>query len=265
MCNKRPNGGRAEEYRVLAKVRILLLALLVFPSITRGGISAPNSSVAISRDGERILVMLSPDAGYDQTSTFTLPDGRLINLHDTFPKSGVYNSSTLEPVWQVDWFSLQYDLRYSDDLQHLVRLNRQGFRSDWAIAFYDGGKLIRTYDCAFLLTGMNRRWCLPYSTWDWHTQWYEDFDLDTQRESVLLSTAQRRMYVPDHEIDLGLQEFYTFDLASGLLISRRSVGAWLVWAYGATAVALAVALFFAVRWLWRRMKASSRRRGFPVL
>ena len=162
--------------------------------------------------------MLSPDAGSDQTSTATLPDGRVVNLHDLFSKSGVYNSSTLDPVWQVDWFALKRDLLCSDDLQHVARLNRYGFRSNWAIAFYDEGKRVRTYDCPTLLTSMNWDRCLPFSTWDWHTRWYDAFDLDAGHKTVLLSTARRRVYVLGQEIDLGRQEFYTIDLSSGALV-----------------------------------------------
>ena len=208
--------------------------------------------------------MLSPDAREDQTPAATLPDGRVVNLHDVFWKSGVYQFSTLEPVWQVDWFSQQRDLLYSDDLRHVVWLNRHGFRSTWAIRFYDDGKLVRTYNCASLLTAMNRDWCLPFTSWDWHTQWYGAFCLDARRQSALLSTARRQMHVMGHEIDLGRQEFYTFDLASGNVVDRRSTGAWLVWAYGAALSSLLVVLLLAVRSIGRRIRAPRWRCGFPV-
>lgn len=245
--------------------QLLVIAIaLAIPVQASGGISAPNSSVQISRDGTRILVMLSPNALDDQTPTATLPDGRLVNVHHVFLKSGLYDASTLEPVWQVDWFELQHDVLCSDDLRYVVRLNRQGYRSTWAIAFYDEGKQTHAYDCAFLLTSMSSRWCLPYSTWDWHTRWYEDFDLDADHRNLLLSTARRRTYIMGYAIDLGWQEFYTFDLAHGTLISRESVGAWLVWAYVTVVVSLIVVLAFAGRWILRRLKARVRRRGFPV-
>jgi hypothetical protein len=70
--------------------------------------------------------MLSPDIRGDQTPTASLPGGRIVNLHDVFWKSGVYQSSTLEPAWQVDWFSQQRDLLYSDDLDwEMARLVEQ--------------------------------------------------------------------------------------------------------------------------------------------
>jgi hypothetical protein len=245
------------------RTTLYLLAVSAVLALTvpaRGGISAPNSSLQVSRDGTRFLVMLSPDARYDQTSTATLPDGRTINVHDVFSKSGLYNASTLEPVWQVDWFSLQHDLLCSGDLRYVARLNRQGYRSTWAIVFYDGGKETHSYDCRFLLPSMRGEWCLPYSTWDWHTQWYEDFDLDADQKNVLLSTARRRTYLMGHAVDLGRQEFYSFDLAHGTLVTRKTTGSWMIWAYGAAFVSLIVALVFAGKWILRRLKAPDRRR-----
>jgi hypothetical protein len=211
-----------------------------------------------------MLVMLSPDAEYDQKPTATLPNGRVINVHDLFLKSGVYDASTLEPAWQVGWFAQRRDLLCSDDLQHIAWLNRQGFRSSWAIAFYDGGKLVRTYQCASLLTGMKGDWCLPYSTWDWHTRWYDRFDLDADRRNVLLSSARRQVYVMGYEVDLGRQERYSFDLASGTLVSKQLVGAWIIWAYGFVFVSLMVAFVIAARWVSRKIRAPGRRRGFAV-
>src|SRR4051812_24731904 len=233
---------------------LLLLTFLVFPAAARGGISAPNSSVALSPDGTKILVMLSPYGLEDHQPTAALPGGRVVNLHDTFPKSGVYEVSTLKPVWQVEWFAFQRELLLSDDFRHIMRLNRQGFRSTWAIAFYDEGRLVRKYNCRYLLNGLRRHECLPFTTGDWHTQWYDRFGLSADRDQVLLSTARRQTYLGGYQIDLGLQEFYTFDLASGSLVRRRSVGAWRVWAYGAASVTFFVGLVLAVRLLWRKVR-----------
>jgi hypothetical protein len=238
--------------------------VLALASRTDGGISAPNSSVIASRDGTTILLMLSPVAGDDHTSIATLPNGHVVDLHQVFPKSGLYKTSTLEPVWQVNWFALRRDLLYSDDLRYIVRLNRFGLRSNWAIAFYDDGELVRTYDCAFLLTRFDSDRTLPFTSSDWHTQWYEDFDLNADRSKVMLSTAQRRLYFMGHDIDLGREEFYTFDLARGNLVSKRIVGAWVVWAYGVSLMFLTGALVFAARSLLRKLTKRDRRRGFPI-
>lgn len=148
--------------------------------------------------------MLSPQPEYDQTPTATLPDGRVINLHDQFSKSG------------------------------------------------------------FLLTRMRGPRYLPFTTWDWHTKWYDDFELDAGRRNVLLSTARRRVPVTGPDFDLGFQAFYTFDLASGALVSQRSAGAWVLWAYGIALGSLLVVLLFATGWSLRRIGAARYRRGFPV-
>ncbi|HEY7116190.1 MAG TPA: hypothetical protein VH475_06375 [Tepidisphaeraceae bacterium] len=247
---------------------VVVLVLLALARAADGGISAPNSSVINSRDGTRMLVMLSPEPSSDQTSTAKLPDGRVVNIHDVFAKSGVYETATFAPVWQVDWFALGHDVLCSDDLRYVARRNRWGFHAGRAIAFYDRGKLVRTYDCATLLTGMKGAWCLPFSTWDWHTRWYEGFDLDADHKAVLLSTARRRTYVMGHVIDLGRQEFDRFDLASGSAVGQWTAGAWVVWAYGVGLVLLLVScvvvMVLSVRWCWRRMKVSDRRRGFSV-
>jgi hypothetical protein len=268
---------------VVADLRILPLVLFVISSVARAGISAPSSSLAVSRDGSRILVMLSPYKPwhegpaatlpdgrtlatlFDQAPTATLPDGRVVNVHDTFPKSGVYDASTFKPVWQVTWFSLQWDLLWSDDLRYVARLNRQGFRSDWAIAFYDQGKLTHSYNCSFLLPHMNSASCLPFETWDWHVRWCDNVDLDATHKTLLLATARRRTHIDEYTIDLGRQEFYEFDLATGSLLSSRSSGAWVIWKYPAALVTAVVLLWFTIRKLLRRIEASSRRRGFPIV
>jgi hypothetical protein len=244
------------------KIHALLLSL-IFPIGVAAGISAPNSHATLSRDGTRLLVMISTDAKWDRAAPVTLPDGRVIvSLGDAFPKSGAYDARTLAPLWQVDWFSFERDIRCSDDFRSVVRSNRQGMRSNWALAFYRDGSLIRTYACAELLTGL--RQCLPYETWDWHTRWYEDFDLNSDGKRIVLSTARRRTFLCDRSIDLGLQEFYTFDLASGAVVTRRTAGAWLVWAYGAAGLAILGTVALALRFVVRSITASRRRRGFPL-
>jgi hypothetical protein len=186
-------------------------------------------------------------------------------VHQTFAKSGVYDVSTLAPVWQVDWFALGPDLLIADDFRHVVRRNRGAVHYGWALAFYEDGRRVRTYDCGDLLTGMRGNWCLPFSTWDWHVQWYEDFDLAADRRTVMVSTARRVMYLGGSRIDLGLQERYAFDLNDGSVVSRRIEGRWRVWRYAAGVVLGLGGLVVLIRALWRRMKRMDPRRGFPVM
>jgi hypothetical protein len=246
-------------------LRLFLLILLMFPVSARGSIPAPNSSVTASADGRRVLVMVSPMPEYDREPTATLSDGRVVDVHHAFGMSGVYDASTLEPVWQVDWFALRHDLMVSDDLRHVAWFGRRGMHTGWALAFYEDGGLVRLYNCGQLLTGLRGDRFLPFTSGDWHTEWYEDFGLSADRRTVLVSTMRRRAFVGAYRIDLGLQEFYAFDLTNGAMVSRRVEGRWVVWAYAAGAVAVCVVGVGLVRAIWRRVKRGDRRRGFAVV
>src|SRR4051812_35178077 len=119
-------GRRDEECRRATMLRLSLLILFVLPLSARGSIAAPNSSLTVSADGRKLFVMVSSDPKYDRESTATLPDGRVVDVHQTFAKSGVYDGSTLAPIWQVGWFALRHDLLISDDFRHVVWLGRRG-------------------------------------------------------------------------------------------------------------------------------------------
>src|SRR4051812_42499158 len=104
---------------------ILLMALLVgFPMLAFASLSAPNSSIQWSSDGRRILVMVSYDPPYDRNGVILFPDGRVIDIHQTFSASGVYDAKTFAPVWQVNWFAHQREIVASPDLRYVARLNR---------------------------------------------------------------------------------------------------------------------------------------------
>ena len=241
-----------------------LLFPLAFTAAAAGGIAAPSSRAVVSPDGRRVLVMLSEDPEYDRMhpQLVTLPDGRVINIREGFARSGAYDAGTLAPLWQVDWSS--WSLLSSDDFRSIVRLNWRGFDSgidsDWALAFYDEGRLVRRYDFADLLTRLRHDAFLQFTSSGWHTVWYGDFELKGGR--VNLSTARRRLRLAEFELDLRLQEFYTFDLATGSMLSRRTEGAWFVWLGGVLAAAPVVvpaALF--VVWRKRRVARGRRARG----
>ena len=123
-----------------------------------------------------MLVMRSWYPKYDGALTATLSDGRVVRIVDTFPKSGVYDSRTLQPVWQIDWYAHESTCSAPTTFSTSARIDRTGYRRNSALLFYDNGKLIRSYACTDLLTGLRQWRFLPYSTWDWHEQWYEDFD-----------------------------------------------------------------------------------------
>jgi hypothetical protein len=191
-----------------------------------------------------------------------LPNGQTVNLRDTFKKCGVYDAATLAPIWRVDWFEQEWDLLLSDDFRYAACRNIYAAHTGWAIAFYDQGKLVRSYDCAHLLTGLKR--FIPFTTANWHDRWYQDFTLSPDGKSVRLSTARRQIYLFQHRIDFGLQEFYTFDLATGSMLEQRRSGAWVIWAYVVALLALIIIPPYALRFLWQRSRSSLRRPGFPV-
>jgi hypothetical protein len=252
-------------------IRHIAFIAQVFSATAWGSISAENSWVAFSADGRQVLVLLSPysDSGgspSDGSPSAIFPDGQQLALRETFTKSGVYDVATLTPKWQVDWYALQRDVLGSDDMRYVAVINRTGFHRGCAVAFFDRGRLVRAYNCADFLTGMSREEFLPFTSSDWHTQWYDNFALSSDHRSVNLSTARRRINLAGCKISLGLQEFYTFDLATGSITSRRTEGAWLVWTYGAAIMLVAAGLVLAARgiWIWHRNRALRRRVGFLV-
>jgi hypothetical protein len=248
----------------MARLMVLLL-VLVWPGVVLAGLSSPNSYLVPSSDGRRVLVMLSGDRTWDRTRTAALPDGRVVDLYATFGKSGLYDARSLEPKWQVPWFSLGGDLFYSPDLRYVIRVCRPGLRSGWALRFYTDGRLVREHSCSALLTGLRSEWFLPYSTWDWHPRWYDDYDIDATGTRFNVTTARRRLYVEGRRFDLGLQESYTFDVATGEVLSQGVRGRWVVRAYGAGVPAGVVAGMVVVRLGWRFVRARPKRAGFPVI
>jgi hypothetical protein len=185
----------------LAPVVALLFWLLGL-AVAMGGISAPYSYAVLSPNGKRILVMLSPIKVYDSEfpTKFKLPSGRLIVVGESFPKSGVYDATTLLPVWQCSWYVYHDDLRWSDGFDDLAILNRFALTSGWGIAFYHQGQFVRSYDCQYLLTEFRNPIFLPYTTWDWHTRWEENFERDGNH--ILLSTARRRLTYYGYELEV---------------------------------------------------------------
>jgi hypothetical protein len=234
------------------------------PSSAMASVTAMNSYAQVSEDGTRILVMVSPAVEYDTIThpvPFFLPDGRTVSIRDTFVKSGCYDAGTLAPLWQVEWYDFPYCLRWSPDFSSVVRLNPRGIEpdNDWALAFYHDGQLIKEYDCAFLLTGLRHLLLFELSFRDWYLRWHDEFEVEGNR--LDLSTARRRLCVYGLELDLGLQEFYEFDLATGEVVSFRSEGGWVVWAYLGGCLMLLVSAALLIIWMLKRMKSPIKREG----
>ena len=230
----------------------IFLALSFGVTCALAGITAPSSQASLSADGKHVLVMISPIVDYDRKHpvTFSLPGGRSVILHETFPKSGSYGSTTLEADWQVDWFSFERNLRWTDDCSDVVRLNQYGLGSKWGIEFYHRGQLVRRYDCEHLLTGLKQPVFFPFSNWDYYSEWWDVFEL--RDHQLALTTTRRRLHFSTHELNLGLSESYTFDLSTGAIISRSTTGAGEVWLV-ITPVAFLFVMFILWWWLRKRL------------
>ncbi len=224
------------------------------------------SHARITADGRQVLVMLPRDSSREvlQPVRFTLPEGRRIALHETFPKSGVYDAVTLQPVWQVDWFSQKDDMKWSDDFRSVVRRNigALDLRASWALAFYRDGLPIREYSRHQLLTGLRQGPFFRFTSLDWHSVWYDEFEVLGDR--LLLSTARRGLWRGwDRILDLGYQELYTFDLTTGTVLSREIRGRGRLAVMTAGLLALVLALPLGI-WLKRRRQVPlQRQRRIP--
>src|SRR5688572_20905526 len=189
-------------------------------------VSGNPSTVSASSDGSRLLVMRSPMPTMHPEPPITLPNGRVAAIRDLFNKSGVYDAHTLKPIWQVDWYENEFNLRWSDDFRHVVRVHPQALRSDWGLAFFEDGRLLKAYPSHFLMTGLKSHWFVPYTSAGWHSVWCDSVEIDHVRSRVEFSTTRRQFQWNGHTLDLGLQERYTFDLETGVIIKRQITGAW---------------------------------------
>lgn len=197
---------------------------------------------------------------YDTRPIATLPDGRTVNVHDVFNSSGVYDASTLHPIWTVKWYDHAGNLLWSPDFRFVARLNILGRRSPWALRFYDNGSMVRSYDCDTLLTSFRSDTWVPHTYSNWRFEWFDEFKLDATGSRVLLSTIRRVFDFRGHRLDMGLQEFYSFDLAGGAMHSKRVTGAGTAWSYVLLAMSpLLLAMAVVGCWLWRRMRRRDRR------
>jgi len=233
---------------------LVVVGLLSIKTASYGGITAPSSYLEVSPDETRILVMLgSPRCDAEHLKPVKLPDGRTVDIRKQFSNSGIYDIKTFSPILEIDWFAFSDDLQWNDDFSAIAILNRFGLHSDPAIAFARDGKIFRSYDCSFLLTSLRHDLFLSFSTWDWHTRWYDEFELVDS--TLHVSTAERQI----RRRKLGLQEFYEFDFTTGELISRRVENGRLkgiLWCIGFGLLGIIIACGI---WVWlssRRIRSS---------
>ena len=160
------------------------------------------------------------DIGHD---TAVLPSGQ-VNIRQTFPTSGCYDAGTLEPIWQVNWYALPKDLRYSSDFSHIARRNRFAFTRSPAIWFYHDGKLARQYSLDQLLVALRNRRLFNFTSGDWHFTWYDPRKFELDGDELRLSTDTRVFYLYGYGFNLGWHEDYRFNLVTGEMTDRHMGG-----------------------------------------
>lgn len=255
-------------------IKWVVLILIVVPRLAWAGLSARPSYLVWSQDRKTFLAIvsdaaISKDGGktwvsVDPAPTATLPDGRQIDLHKDIPGSGLYDAASLTLLWHVNWYVFECDLFTSPDLRYIAKFDRLRYPKTAGITFLDQGVQTKSYAANQLLTSLNSHYFLHFSSWDWHEVWYDDVVFEGDGKTISLSTARRRFRFCDMELDLGLQEFYTFDLQTGEMLTKKVSGRWVRWAYIGSAAALLISMVCGIRWLWRKLQRLRAGRGFPV-
>ncbi len=225
------------------------------PRMARGGLSGPPQSYVVpTGDGTHMLVMLSatPIAD-DKGADCTLPDGRQVNLRETFPTSGLYKIGSTEPVWKAAWYGEKRLTRISADGRFALYINRfggggwgEGVKPRWGIKFYDNGVEIKTYDVVELVDYPS---LMEFTSADWHCLWIDTSVYDAQIEDRLfmLKTSTR--------------ETYRFDISTGKIVEEHRF-----WRHVARGSVLALVLFgFAGVWLWYRGRVAARERSIEKI
>jgi hypothetical protein len=228
----------------------------------QGHISAQNSYAKVSQDGKRLLVMVAPRSKYDTEALppFVLPDGQTLVLRDVFGKSGCYERDALKPIWQVEWYEFEHELKGSPDFSRIARRNLHAYPDREALIFYENGKEIKRYQYQDLVRNLSSRYFLTFTTADYHDQWYEDFEATS--DTLTLSTIPRALHFGDYSLELGVSEHYTFDLNTGNILTSQDIGVTRFWAFLVGGLLIVVSLPVAVlihRWRQRRMAGEGKR------
>lgn len=107
---------------------------------------------------------------------------------DGYPYSGLYrNDGSREPLWVIDWHAA---VEVDDDGRHLVRRGPWG--GPMAVAFYDRGELLRSYDVTELVSDMDK---LSYSVS--HYIWIDKWEFLAHADRLHLRTLAGDTHVFD--------------------------------------------------------------------
>jgi hypothetical protein len=240
---------------------VIVVWFVALATSVRAGLSGPpKSRIEPLPDGKHMLVFLAPlPAAEDEGRMAVLPDGKIVDLRETFPASGCYPIGSTKPLWTAPWESIDR-WTVSDDCRYLVRWNEFGDGSygridggtlSWGLKFYDRGKEIKTYDVAELVDYPS---LMPFTSSDYHFDWI-GYDYD---DSLIIKNGLFLLQTSTHER-------YAFDVTTGEIIEQFRL--WrLVTRTGVVLTLAAIgSVVFAVRgWRHARLVSSPAANQQPV-
>jgi hypothetical protein len=156
--------------------RSLLASVIAAAAVcppARGDKPAPPYTYTVPTPGGKyVFVMLSPLPPEKDAASWNEEEARKIRaVRARYTRSGLYRADApAAPLWTVDWYD--YGVLPASDGVHLVRPGgpaslTERFKDDPAVAFYAGGRLIRSYTVGELVdrpsllprSVTRRKWC----------------------------------------------------------------------------------------------------------
>jgi hypothetical protein len=170
---------------------LLITAALGLAGLAAADSLAPaRSYTRVTPDGRHVLVMLSSWPGDADGST---PEAREVRrIRRSYPRSGLYrNDGSATPLWTVDWWA-QHVEPASDGVHMVRRSLAVSSAAAEAVAFFKGGKLLRSYRINELVDDPAR---LPRSVS--HLHWLQESRLDDVGLQYFVTTVEGKRFVFD--------------------------------------------------------------------
>ncbi|MEZ5330179.1 MAG: hypothetical protein R3F19_34465 [Verrucomicrobiales bacterium] len=237
---------------------VALVVVLLQPT-TAGLTAAPHSVLITSRDRTRVLLLIDQnnplpvidwDTG-DETER-QIPNAAKLG-------SGVYESDHLRPIWQLDWDAGDWDIKWTDGFESIIRTYETGWSepnvgNKTVLEIIHQGKPVRSYQYDDLLRHARSKWCVPR----WHSShrilWLGQCEI--VGDQLHLETSSRELFLPGGKtLPLGYQEHYVFDLVTGEILATRITPGWIGW----TAMVISIVVVIA------GAKFAFRRRGCTTM
>ena len=214
----------------------LSLGLFLLHGSLNGYIADPaffHSYVTATSNKKFLFVMLGPKAWPADSEWRDENMETSREVQTRYSKSGLYlNDGSVKPLWEIAEYS--WEVFVPSDGVHLAAPAPWPMTaSDQALAFYENGKLIRSYRVKDLV---DIPWFLPGG--HQHFDWYKEIKLDDENRRLTVTTRHYDRYV--------------FDLAGGNIISARRPGRALISFF-------VITLFFLlIRWRRRTLMRTAR-------